>query len=70
MCDALGRIGPVCVCHGRIHTTFPAPPLRGRNDRMRVAKMSGKGVTFRATKSGPRIVKKKGVYLNFTRRFL
>ena len=26
--------------------TTPAPPLRGRNDRMRVAKMSGKGVLF------------------------
>ena len=24
----------------------PPPPLRGRNDRMRVAKMSGKGVLF------------------------
>ena len=24
----------------------PGPPLRGRNDRMRVAKMSGKGVLF------------------------
>ena len=41
----------------------PPPPLRGRRDRMRVPKISGKGVLF--VRQSPARELKKGGYLTF-----
>ena len=56
-----GLLSPVVVATSRP----PPPPLRGRRDRMRVPKISGKGVLF--VRQSPAREKKKRL---FTRRFL
>ena len=48
-------------------TPAPPPPLRGRRDRMRVPKISGKGVLFVRQSPARELLKKGGIWL-FTRR--